>query len=119
MIEAGEFALSRVLIGYDYSMPTDGIARVLRAMLSAAPKESPVPEGDDDGEKPFPPFEEMVNRARKAVRELADWTHVNEAEWSGWGDQIIPPTATFWRVKAEQAAKALDELPAAPKGGAL
>jgi hypothetical protein len=44
-----------------------------------------------------------------AISAFEDWTHQNEAEWSGWGDMIVPPMATFWRVKAGQAKTALSE----------
>lgn len=53
---------------------------------------------------------ELVERAQRAVRELDDWTSENETAFTGWGEQIVPPEATFWRVKAGQALKALEEI---------
>lgn len=49
----------------------------------------------------------LYAQALIASRLFADYTHVNETAYTGWGDQVVPPRAEFMRVKAEQACKAL------------
>lgn len=48
--------------------------------------------------------------AMAAVERLDDWANYNETAYTGWGDQIVPPVTTFWRVKSGQALKALQEI---------
>ena len=64
----------------------------------------------EENEAYRPTFEQAFTAAYKALKELDDWTNTNETEWTGWGDQIVPPAATFWRVKSGQALKAIEEL---------
>lgn len=68
-----------------------------------------------EGSAPNQNFETLVADAKRAATALYDWTCVNEAEWAGWGECEVPPGAKFWRVKAGQAVKALDELPSPPE----
>jgi hypothetical protein len=51
----------------------------------------------------------LAKEAFDAVERYNDWAHVNEANWSGWGEQTIPAGAEWWRVKSGQALSALRE----------
>jgi hypothetical protein len=53
--------------------------------------------------------EDVISGARAAVQKWADWCHQNEAQWSGWGDMVVPPGATAW---TEAAEKVLASFPA-------
>lgn len=53
--------------------------------------------------------EDVLSDARSAVQKWADWCHQNEAQWSGWGDMVIPQGATVW---TEAAEKVLASFPA-------
>lgn len=52
----------------------------------------------------------LLANAMTALKALDDWTNINETEFTGWGDQIVPPAAEWWRVKTGQALKALQEV---------
>lgn len=54
--------------------------------------------------------EELLDAAMQAVEQLDVWANCNETEYTGYGDQVVPPMATFWRVKAGQAFQALQEI---------
>lgn len=83
--------------------------RLARAAYAAiAPSEAEAKGSEPD-------FQTLVAKAKQAAADLYDWTSVNETEWTGWGDGEVPPDAEFWRVKAGQAVKALDELPSLPE----
>ena len=53
--------------------------------------------------------EDLFIEAYTALIRFNDWANVNETMWTGWGDMTIPPGATYWRVKSEQALKSLEE----------
>lgn len=78
------------------------IATAIRA-LSALPAQP-------NSSETRPSFDEVRAKAMAAVKDLNDWCHVNEAEWTGWGDGDVPVSAEWWRVKSGQALKALDEV---------
>lgn len=73
----------------------------LTAELAAA---RPPPGVETEGRAPS--LAEARKRAEDSLETFEDACHVNEAEWSGWGDMIIPPAATELR-KRVQAARAL------------
>lgn len=55
----------------------------------------------------WPPLGEAYQTAVHATRVFVDAAHVEETNWTGWGDQVVPASATMRRVKAEQALLAL------------
>ena len=56
-------------------------------------------------------FKELHEQALAAVNKLADYAHTNEAMEDAMGEsRIALDRATFYRVKSEQALKALQEL---------
>lgn len=55
-------------------------------------------------------LDDLIKRSIEAVTDLDDWANVNETEFTGWGDGIVPPGAEFMRVKSGQALKALKEI---------
>lgn len=62
--------------------------------------------GDFD---PFLKHNALVARAVQAVTDLENWCHVNEAEFSGWGDGEIPEAATRWTAQAKQAIELIED----------
>ncbi len=74
----------------------DEIVDSVIAALSATPLSVPSDRLSDLRDKAF--------TAAVAFEEAASQ---NETEWTGWGEQIVPPGATMARVKAEQAVSAL------------
>lgn len=52
---------------------------------------------------------QLAQEAFDAVERYHDWASVNETMWTGWGEQTVPPGATWWRVKSRQALDALKE----------
>ncbi len=46
---------------------------------------------------------EMVKRAIQALDDLEDWCQQNEAQWTGWGDQIVPEGTIRWTKQAKLA----------------
>jgi hypothetical protein len=44
-----------------------------------------------------------VARALQATEDLESWCHNNEANWTGWGDQIVPEGAIRWTAQAKLA----------------
>ncbi|TDW21042.1 hypothetical protein EV128_12211 [Rhizobium azibense] len=53
--------------------------------------------------------EELYRTAFCAVKNYNDWAEHNATEWTGWGDQIVPPGAEYWCTKSKQALAALSE----------
>lgn len=51
----------------------------------------------------------LMKRAIQAVGDLEDWCHQNEAQWSGWGDMIIPEGATRWTKQAKLALELIKD----------
>jgi hypothetical protein len=70
----------------------------------------PTPEAGKYADGVRPTFEQVRDRALAAVKELDDWTNVNETEFTGWGDGEVPAGATWWRIKSGQALAALGEI---------
>ncbi|MCW8279885.1 hypothetical protein K7A42_03230 [Agrobacterium sp. InxBP2] len=57
----------------------------------------------------------LVSHAIKAIQDLEDWCHVNEANWSGWGEMIVPEGAKRWTKQAKLAQDLLrDNVAPAP-----
>lgn len=57
--------------------------------------------------KDFPSLDDAFDAAWSALQTYADAANEEECNWTGWGEQTIPPHATMRRVKAEQALDAL------------
>lgn len=53
---------------------------------------------------PFMDRGDLMKRAIRAIEDLEDWCNENEAQWSGWGDMIVPPGATRWTQQVKLAA---------------
>lgn len=102
---------------------TEACAIVRILGMNAGLKLSDDPELSGGDFKPWMNKEAMLARAESAVSGYEDWCHINEAEFSGWGDQIIPAGATKWTRQAKLALSLLrDEidplavLPPLPEG---
>ena len=55
----------------------------------------------------FPSLDEAYDAAVRAVAVFDDAANVEETNWTGWGDQDVPASATMRRVKAGHALSAL------------
>jgi len=55
----------------------------------------------------FPTIAGAYAAAVAAVRSFDDAANVEETNWTGWGEQTVPPAATMRRLKAEQAHRAI------------
>lgn len=64
----------------------------------------PPPNGD---EREFPSLRDAYAAVLKAAQDFDDAANVEETNWTGWGEQTVPPEATTRRVKAGQALAAL------------
>lgn len=64
----------------------------------------PPPTGE---EREMPSLRDAHALAMKALQDYEDAAHIEEANWSGWGEQTIPDHATWRRIKAGQALAAL------------
>lgn len=53
--------------------------------------------------------DELLTNAMFHLSRFCDWASENETMFTGWGEQIVPPGAEWWRVKANQALSALSE----------
>lgn len=53
--------------------------------------------------------DEMLQLAMFYLALYEDWTQYNETQFTGWGEQTVPPGAEYMRVKAGQALCALKE----------
>lgn len=73
---------------------------------SPAPKE-PAPGVTEAEDETFPSLDEAFDAAFAAMKTYADAASVEETNWTGWGEQIVPPHAAMRRVKADQALSAL------------
>lgn len=61
----------------------------------------------------FSPFLErgpLVARAIQAIQDVEDWCHHNEAQWTGWGDQVVPDGAIRWTWQAKLASDLLKDM---------
>lgn len=87
---------SAVILGGNEVVSKEAMALVRAAITAAAPEHACTGAS-------------LYLGAVAATSALEDWTHQNEAEFSGWGDMIVPAMATFWRIKAGQAVAALAE----------
>ncbi|MCW5720760.1 MAG: hypothetical protein KIS86_06420 [Devosia sp.] len=58
-------------------------------------------------EQKFPTLQEAYEAAITAAEAFCDAADVEETNWTGWGDQVVPASATERRVKAYQAFKAI------------
>lgn len=55
----------------------------------------------------WPTLEDAYAAALNAAQLFSDAAHVEETNWTGWGDGEVPHVATMRRVKADQALRAL------------
>jgi len=94
----------------------EDVADAWRAMLAASP---PLPAGEYARgiEDATPTLKQAATAAIAAVDLLDDLANENETAWTGWGWQIVPAEATWWRVKAGQARMALAEFRSLAKAG--
>lgn len=53
------------------------------------------------------PLAKLHQRAMAAAQAYEDAASYEETQWTGWGDQVVPPSAEMRRVKAQQAVCAL------------
>lgn len=85
-----------------------GSARYVPSVILYVQEQKPAAQQDED--KPFPPVNQIIEQAMAAATMLDDWANENETAFTGWGEGEVPPGATFMRVKAGQALKALKEI---------
>lgn len=60
-----------------------------------------------DQDPKFPTLEEAYLAVILAAESFSDACHVEETNWTGWGEQTVPPEATMRRIKADQALAAI------------
>lgn len=72
------------------------------AMLAAAPQPATMQVEVKD-------HKTLLKSAMFHLAVYNNWTSYNEAMFTGWGEQIVPPGAEWWRVKSGQALAALSE----------
>jgi hypothetical protein len=54
-------------------------------------------------------YQDLVRNARDAVQQWVDWCNRNEADFSGWGDHVVPPGALLLTETAEAVLKSFPE----------
>ena len=64
----------------------------------------------ENGKEPSLKVDVLLEQAIESATHLDDWANMNETAFTGWGEGEVPPGATFMRVKAGQALKALNEI---------
>ena len=74
---------------------------------SGCPEAAPASPPVGDGDEAFPSLDEAFRAALKATEVYYDAASVEETNWTGWGDQTVPPAAEMRRVKAKQALTAI------------